>query len=249
MKEELDVHCEVSHQNIVRIFELLEDDNFIFIVSEKVYHGSLHDLIYKMGSQSQEGIKSERDVAKIIKQIILALNYMHQHNIVHRDIKPKNILIDSMDNLDIKLADFGFAAHFDHDIKSDHILGTSHYIAPEIIKRIEHDSKVDIWSSGIVTYLLLTGLVPFTGEHKDDIYRTIVNDELKFNRSDWKHISKEAKDFVVKALLKDHKKRPSAEVLLKHPWLNFKEDSKGMNKEALNLDHVSKNLNWFCQAT
>ena len=113
--------------------------------------------------------------SKILHQVLLGLNYMHKKNIVHRDIKPENILLvhREIDKLDIKITDFGFAKCYDpQDSKGgmDEILGSPLYMAPEIVKKLKYDSKVDIWSLGIMTYIILSGKPPFSAKTKDEIF-------------------------------------------------------------------------------
>merc|ERR1719263_1017641 len=98
---------------------------------------------------------------------------MHKKNIVHRDIKPENILIDDIENLDIKITDFGFATFFDTSKKLDEVLGSPIYMPPEIVKKQLYDSKVDIWSAGVVVFILLTGTPPFVAESKEEVFKQI----------------------------------------------------------------------------
>lgn len=122
---------ETDHPNIMRIFEIIEDQGHYYVVSELMRGGELYDRIIKMK------VFSERAAAKIISQILLALNYMHKRNIVHRDIKPENILLESDDlkNINVKVTDFGFARFFDPDEGLSDMLGSPLYIAPEVIRR------------------------------------------------------------------------------------------------------------------
>lgn len=117
---------------------------------------------------------SEKQAAKILHQVLLGLNYMHKKNIVHRDIKPENLLLESRDlaNLNIKITDFGFAKCYDPSNFEglDDVLGSPLYMAPEVVKKLKYDTKVDIWSLGIVTYILLSGRPPFSGKTKDEIF-------------------------------------------------------------------------------
>jgi calcium-dependent protein kinase len=167
MQNELLILEETSHPNIMRIYELLYDDNFFFIVSEFVKSGELYDFVV------QRGRLTETEVRKIIRQVYLSLNYMHKSNIVHRDLKPENILMENLDDLTVKLTDFGFATFFDENDLLDEVLGSPIYMPPEIILRQKYDSKVDTWSAGVVAYILLTGLPPFTGVNKDEVYKAI----------------------------------------------------------------------------
>lgn len=117
---------------------------------------------------------SEKDAAKILHQILLGLNYMHKRNIIHRDIKPENILLESknINSVVVKITDFGFAKCYDpYNFEGfDEVLGSPLYMAPEIVKKMKYDSKVDIWSLGIMAYIILSGKPPFTGKTKDEIF-------------------------------------------------------------------------------
>ena len=125
----------------MRIYELLHDEKFIFIVSEYIKHGELYDYIVERAS-SPQGALTETEVKTLAKQLFLALNYMHSSNIVHRDIKPENILMEKKDplsKLEIKLTDFGFATYFDQNKKLDEVLGSPIYMPPEIVKHEKYD--------------------------------------------------------------------------------------------------------------
>jgi calcium-dependent protein kinase len=166
MRNELQILEETSHPNIMRVYELLHDDKFYFIVSEFIRHGELYDMILER-SKSPQGALTEKEVKTVVRQIFLALNYMHLKGIVHRDIKPENVLIENLENLEIKLTDFGFATYFDHRKgELNEVLGSPLYMPPEIVKHEKYDSKVDIWSAGVMTYILLVGKPPFMGKTK-----------------------------------------------------------------------------------
>lgn len=163
MENELQTLEDTCHPNIVRIYELLHDDKFYYIIQELIEGGELYDLEKEL---------SEEEIRHIMQQVFLAINYIHGQNIVHRDIKPENILIDNLENLDVKITDFGFATTFD-DKSLDDIIGSPVYMPPEIIKGKKYDSKVDIWSAGVVAYDLLAGVEPFQGDTKEELYKNI----------------------------------------------------------------------------
>ena len=161
--------------------ELLEDEAKFYIVSELVTGGELYDYIIKKKKLT------EKSSANIIKQILLAINYMHKQNIVHRDIKPENILLSpeeglSGDDIQIKLTDFGFATFFKTEQGLKQVLGSPLYMAPEIVQEQQYGEKVDIWSIGVIAHILLSGCPPFFGKTKMDIYKSIVRDKPKFGR-------------------------------------------------------------------
>ena len=156
----------------------------------------------------------------------MALNYMHKKNIVHRDLKPENILIESLENLEIKLTDFGFATYFDQKGKLDEVLGSPLYMPPEIVMKQKYDAKVDVWSAGVVSFILLSGKPPFMGESKEEVYKAIRETEHAYTTQEWSQISDDAKDFLRICLDKNPETRPSAEALLNHPWLAQADPSK-----------------------
>lgn len=143
----------------MNVNELLEDDNFYYIATELLEGGELFDRIIV------EKQFSEKRASYILKQVLLAINYMHNKHITHRDLKPENILLESKDNnnLDIKISDFGFSCFFDPEKGLELVLGSPLYMAPEIILNKTYNEKVDIWSIGVISYMLLTGRNPFPG--------------------------------------------------------------------------------------
>lgn len=122
-------------------------------------------------------------------------------------------------NLDIKISDFGFSCFFDPKEGLDLVLGSPLYMAPEIILNKNYNQKVDIWSIGVISYMLMTGSNPFPGKTKQDVKNLIVNSELNYFRPCFTNVSPEAIDFIKKALTKDQEKRFSAKQLLDHPWI------------------------------
>jgi calcium-dependent protein kinase len=150
----------------MRIFELLEDDIHYYIISELIEGGELYERICK------SKVFTEKSAAQILEQILLAINYMHQRNITHRDIKPENILMQAGDSksLLLKMTDFGFASFYNPKKGLDEVLGSPLYMAPEIINRQKYDSKVDIWSVGVIAFILISGRPPFMGKSKDEIF-------------------------------------------------------------------------------
>ena len=146
-------------------------------------------------------------------------------NITHRDLKPENILLESKDkeNLDVKIADFGFSCIFDPHEGLDLVLGSPLYMAPEIITGKNYNEKVDIWAIGVITYMLLSGRNPFPGKNKKDVKRLIVEVPVNLEKSIWKKVDPLAKDFIQKALVKDPNNRYSAKQLLDHPWMQKQE--------------------------
>ena len=182
MEQELDILQKTQHPNIVRVIELLEGPVNFYVVMELVTGGDLCGYILKQKKFS------ERRAAVIVKQILLAVNYMHQQHIVHRDLKPDNILVslaegNNEDDVIVKVTDFGFACQFELEDGLTQILGSPLYMAPEIVLGKQYDSKVDIWSLGCIVNIMLTGNAPFYGKTRNEIYKAIVNKEPKFGKA------------------------------------------------------------------
>ena len=183
---------------------------------ELITGGNLFDMIKKTRQFS------EVKASNIIQQLCKALNYMHGLNIMHRDLKPENLMCEkgSDDNITIKLTDFGFATFFSVEQPESLALGSPLYMAPELCMEIEYDNKVDVWSTGVITYALLTGSAPFSGRSKSEIYDAIINKEPNYARLG--KSSAAAREFIQACLRKEPTERPSMEQLLQYEWFkNF----------------------------
>ena len=220
---ERDIMKELNNKNIIKILDYFEDENYIFIVMEYINGGNLYSFIKKR-------MKLKEKMAKyIFKQIISAINYIHKHNIVHKDIKLENILLDI--NHGIKICDFGIAKKVNSPDQLFYgISGTPLYMAPEIFYKSNFGYKgfpVDAWASGIALYIMLSGELPFKADKsvkKDsELEYAIINTTPK----EIENISKEAKDLIKGLLCKNPNKRLTCEEVLNHPWL--KDDEKKEN--------------------
>ena len=219
LQRELYLLSKINHKNIMRLVDVFEDAEFVHIITEIYYGGELFDKIIQR--TTDVGCFDEVEAANIIKSLLEAVSYLHWKGIVHRDIKPENILFvnDYDDDLSIKLIDFGLSRrHQKGDAYMHEFLGTPYYMAPELVKG-KYDQSCDIWSVGIVAYILLCGYPPFNGETDLDIFETIKQADFNFPSRAWKHVSPEAKDFIKCLLRKDPRKRFTAEEALKHPWI------------------------------
>ena len=228
MKQELEVLEKTDHPHITRVFELLEDKRQYYVIMELISGGNLLEKVIEMKTMT------EPLAADIINQLLLSLNYMHSQGITHRDLKPENLLCEPSDGkqINVKLTDFGFACFYQKDQKLELSLGSPLYMAPELCAEEEYDQRVDVWSTGVIAYILLSGMPPFVGQSKDRIYSAIQHSEPSFKKEIWRQVSSNAVDFIKKCLDKDYNKRPEVSELLKHPWL----------KEMVVEKSVSSNL-------
>ena len=211
---EIDVLREINHPNILQLYEFYEDKKSFHLVTEKLNGGELFEFIV-----SSEML-SESIAAHFIQQILNAVNYCHQRGIIHRDLKPENLLLDKRSpNAILKVIDFGASGLIN---ESEHLkarFGTSYYIAPEVLRR-DYTEKCDIWSCGVILYILLSGKPPFSGKTDDQIIKSVKKGVYSLSAPEWDSISPEAKDLVSSLLQFDPSKRFSAEQALNHPWFS-----------------------------
>jgi calcium-dependent protein kinase len=204
------------------------------LVQEVVTGGELFDAIIA------EGRFAENKAQMLIKRLVGVMNYSHQKGIVHRDLKPENILLEPDMNLDnMKIIDFGTAVPFKINTKKalKEVLGTPFYIAPEVLKG-HYTEKCDLWSIGVITFMLLSGKAPFFGKDDHAIFDSVKKGRFEFPAAQWKSVSRQGKDFITKLLTVDYKKRPSAQQALAHPWLSDIKDTVDNHEAADVLTHL-----------
>jgi len=166
---------------------------------------------------ADQGCYSEKDTADTIWQVLLAINYIHCHGIVHRDVKLENFLYDAKGSNHLKLIDFGFSKVWDINTKMQACVGTLAYVAPEVLEK-SYTSQCDLWSIGVLTYILLSGGMPFEGT-KDEQIKAIQNGSVTFDPEYWSNVSEQAQHFVRGLLQVDPARRLSAQQALQHPFL------------------------------
>ncbi len=218
---EVEILKKLVHPNIMQIFEFYEDKKSFQIITELCEGGELFDMIVEKGNFNED------EAAWIMKQLLSAVNYIHTNNICHRDIKPENILLDTKKDNIIKIIDWGTARFFDKNKKMNKISGTPYYIAPEVLFE-KYDEKCDVWSCGIIMYIILCGYPPFNGENDSEILAKIKLGKFSFPDEEWEHVSDSAKDLIKKMLTFKPEERASAGVILEHPWI------KDHNKRKVN---------------
>ncbi|XP_043693562.1 CDPK-related kinase 3 [Telopea speciosissima] len=203
-----------GNQNLVKFYDACEDANNVYVVMELCEGGELLDRILSRG-----GRYTEEDAKVIIVQILNVVAFCHLQGVVHRDLKPENFLFTTRDeDALMKLIDFGLSDFIRPDERLNDIVGSAYYVAPEVLHR-SYTMEADIWSIGVITYILLCGSRPFWARTESGIFRAVLRADPNFDDSPWPVVSPEAKDFVKRLLNKDHRKRMTAAQALTHPWL------------------------------
>jgi serine/threonine protein kinase len=217
IKSEIDILKIAKHPNIIKLYDVFENEKYIYIIMEYCPGGDLFSYIEKRNFK----LKEER-AAEIIHKLSTAVYFLHQYGIVHRDLKPENILMmDQTDNADIRLIDFGLGKMLGPGEKCDDPFGTFSYVAPEVLQEKPYDFKVDLFAIGIITYLLVAGFLPFDDEKSEsEIARQTVYKPTPYPKKIWNKISNEAKMFVDNLLSKDPEQRMNLQEVLQHKWLN-----------------------------
>jgi calcium-dependent protein kinase len=188
----------------VRLYEVFQDDKRYYLVTELCTGGELFEEIAKRTNFS------EADAAEIIKQVLSAVSYCHAKKICHRDLKPENLLLDSKTNKTIKVIDFGTSQKLDKNSKMDKPFGTAYYIAPEVLDS-QYTEKCDVWSIGVILYILLSGHPPFDGKDDKEIVKKVRMGTYSTTGQEFKNISADAIDLIKKMLTYDPKARCSAQ--------------------------------------
>ena len=215
-RREIEILKMCQHPNIVKLLDIFENQDYIYIVMEKLEGGDLFEYLEK-----RKFDVTEKRTKEICHQLAAALYYLHKFGVAHRDLKPENILMALDDNKsDCLIADFGLSRVIGPNESSLEAFGTLSYVAPEVLEAKPYGKEVDIWSLGVITYLLLSGCLPFDDEEDKEVARQTMYCDPDFSFEPWDKRSPEAIDLVKKMLSKNRKKRPSLEEILKHPWFN-----------------------------
>ncbi|KAM4088893.1 hypothetical protein ACB094_07G107200 [Castanea mollissima] len=210
-----------GHYNLVKFYDAFEDHENVYIVMELCEGGELLDKILSRG-----GKFSEDDAKAVMVQILNVVAFCHLQGVVHRDLKPENFLYTSKDeNSKLKAIDFGLSDFVKPDDRLNDIVGSAYYVAPEVLHR-SYSTEADVWSVGVIAYILLCGSRPFWARTESGIFRAVLKADPGFDEAPWPSLSSEAKDFVKRLLNKDPRKRMSAAQALSHPWIRNYNDVK-----------------------
>lgn len=210
-----------GHNNLVKFFDAYEDNDNVYIVMELCEGGELLDRILSRG-----GKYTEDDAKAVMIQILNVVAFCHLQGVVHRDLKPENFLFTTEDeNSVLKAIDFGLSDFVKPDERLNDIVGSAYYVAPEVLHR-SYSTEADVWSIGVIAYILLCGSRPFWARTESGIFRAVLKADPSFDEAPWPSLSSEARDFVKRLLNKDPRKRMTASQALSHPWIKNSNDVK-----------------------
>lgn len=207
------MHHLEGHPNVVALKGAFEDKHHVHLVMELCSGGELFDRILERGHYT------ERDAADLIRTIVKVVAHCHNMNVIHRDLKPENfLLVDKAADAQLKATDFGLSVFFKDGQEFSDIVGSAYYVAPEVLRR-KYTKEADIWSCGVILYILLCGMPPFYGDNEQQIFESVIKAPLDFNSDPWPKISEPAKDVVRRMLVRDPRKRATAAEVLEHEWV------------------------------
>ncbi|KAL7669307.1 hypothetical protein ACOME3_009969 [Neoechinorhynchus agilis] len=215
---EAEMLCKLCHKNIIALYDVYESEKSIVLILELVPDGELFDYICENESLSEE------DVAGFVLQILEGVHHIHGNGIIHLDLKPENIMIADKKRRNIKIIDFGISRWIDTcvDTGQNEIFGTPEFVAPEIVNFEPVTTAADMWSIGVVTYILLSGASPFLGESNKETFFNISNVDYTFDVDFFPNTSELAKDFIANLFKRDPSERSDTSTCLQHPWIKPK---------------------------
>nr|CCA27347.1 predicted protein putative [Albugo laibachii Nc14] len=206
-----------DHPNIIKLYDVCEGPRHLHIITELCTGGELFDRIIARGHFS------EADAATLIRKILNAVAHCHDRGICHRDLKPENCLFETnAEDADLKVIDFGLSC-MDNSVTGENVMkirvGSIYYVAPEVLKG-RYDKSCDLWSIGVIVYILLCGYPPFYGDTDSDVFEAVISGKFEFDTAEWSAVSDAAKEFIRSLLVVNPTKRLTASDALRHPWLS-----------------------------
>ncbi|XP_037440019.1 calcium-dependent protein kinase 27-like isoform X2 [Triticum dicoccoides] len=209
------MHHLAGHPNIISIRGAYEDAVAVHVVMELCAGGELFDRIVRRGHYT------ERQAAELARVIVAVVESCHSLGVMHRDLKPENFLfVGNEEDAALKTIDFGLSMFFRPGEMFSDVVGSPYYVAPEVLKK-SYSQEADVWSAGVIVYILLCGVPPFWAETEQGIFEQVLNGTLDFESDPWPSVSEGAKDLLRKVLVRDPKKRLTAHQVLCHPWLQM----------------------------
>lgn len=243
-----DVRREISilhhlngHPNVVCLADAYEGSKHVYIVMEMCSGGELFDRIVERGHYS------EKDAATIFRTMMQTVAHCHNLGVIHRDLKPENFVLKTKaQDADIKAIDFGLSTYFEPDQTFSDIVGSAYYVAPEVLSR-KYSLECDVWSAGVILYILLSGVPPFWAQSEPGIFQAVTKGTYDLTSDPWNKISSGAKDVIKKMLVSNPKRRITAAQVLNHPWVREDGDASNANLDNVVLTRMKNfsNVNKF----
>jgi len=252
LKDEISILKSLKHNNIIQLYDVYDEKQFYYLVTEKMVGGELFDRIVQKSYYNE---KEARDTALVLFQ---AINFCHQNQIAHRDLKPENLLLlvsligafvaafsryclqNNESDTNIKIADFGFAKRCPKPNSLQTQCGTPGYVAPEILEGKKYDTQADMWSMGVIVYILLGGYPPFIEQNQRELFRKIRKGQYKFHNEYWGQVSDDAKDLIRVLLTTDPTKRVSSVAALENKWIGGDDKVLAGKDLGVNLSEFKK---------
>jgi len=228
LKAEVNIYLKLDHPYITRLLEVYENEHSLYLVMEYCGGGELYHRL------AAKKTFTESVAAETTSQMLLSIGYLHNNNVVHRDLKLENWLYETEEqDSKLKLIDFGFSKVFDKHTKMHQSCGSVAYVAPEVLRRSYSGGNCDMWSLGVIVFMLLSGYPPFYGRTEEKMILLIEQGRYHMRNERWDRISESAKDFVRKLLEMDENRRLTADQALRHPWIRASlHPDRGLNNNA-----------------
>ncbi|KAL6467623.1 hypothetical protein MHYP_G00233000 [Metynnis hypsauchen] len=255
VEREVEILQALQHNNIMALKDVFESRAEVVLVVELIRGGELFDFI------AEKENLMENDAIEFLKQILKGVAFMHNKQIAHFDLKPENIMLsdEKAEHPEIKIIDFGLAQRLTPGEEYRSLCGTPQYIGPEVINYEPLSTASDMWSIGVITYILLSGMSPFQGDTDEETLRNIVDMKYEFEDQYFSQTSDMAKDFIEKLLIKDPGERMTAEECLLHPWIKplTRKQAANRSRSSINMKNFKKfnarrkwkmsyNMVWAC---
>jgi len=235
LKDEIDILKNLEHENIIYLKDDFTERSHYYLVTEIMRGGELFDRIVA------KTFYNEKEARDLCKTVFEAVAYCHSLNIAHRDLKPENLLLMTKDNdRDVKLADFGFAKR----VTSEECLitqcGTPGYVAPEVLSHLQYGTKADVWSLGVIAYILIGGYPPFMEQNQKVLFRKIKRGDYEFHTEYWGQTSQDVQNFIRSLLTVDPRQRLTCKQALEHTWVMQDDDLLKTNDLGNNLEKLKR---------
>lgn len=237
VEREVEIMRRLQHPRLIQLYDAIDTGQQIYVILELIEGGELFERVI-----DDDFFLTERSCAVFMRQICEGIEFVHSQNILHLDMKPENILCLTKEGNRIKIIDFGLARQFDPKKKLQVLFGTPEFVAPEVVNFDQIGYGTDMWSIGVICYVLLSGLSPFMGDTDVETMANVTIAKYDFDHDAFAEISEDAKDFIRRLLIKDKEKRLTATQCQKHPWLKKKkvEASKESSKDKIKIKEPSR---------